>query len=222
MAGFPFDSAQLEAGQFIVGGLAAIIAVLAVATPYILGWARRPSLDIRGGPKNEGERAWGRFAFVHVTVKNKPLRGLFALVERREVAGDCRVQALFDGNDFSLGPIEGRWSSTPEPSRVEVHDGQVTSFVDPSLIPPGHRWTLAPDEEGANVAVVVKIDGQEECFAFNGWSYLHERWCNRNWRIPKGTYRLRVTASSVATSVERSFTLVNESGSLDDLQLREE
>ena len=219
MASFPLNSAELEAGQFIVGAVAAAMTLLAVATPYILGWARQPRLDIEVGPKNEGEYASGRFAFLHVTVINKPLRGLFGLVQRREVAGDCRVQMVFEGNDFKLGPIEGRWSTTPEPVRVDIRDGQVTTFIDASLIPLGHRWTLAPDEAGADLAVAVKTQGQQECFAFNGWSYLHPRWSNQEWRIPKGTYRVRVTASSAGASVERTLTLVNESESLDGFRI---
>jgi hypothetical protein len=215
MASFPLDSAELEAGQFIVGGVAAAFTLLAVATPYVLGWARRPSLEIQIGPKNEGEREWGRFAFVHVNVVNKPLGSLFGLVERREVASNCRVQMVFEGDNFKLGPIEGRWSTTPEPIRVDAGGG----FVDPSLIPIGHRWTLAPDEGGADLAVAVKTQGQQECFAFNGWSYLHPRWCNQEWRIPRGTYRVRVTASSAGASVERTLTLVNESESLDGFRI---
>jgi len=185
------------------------IAIVALVTPYILGWVRRPNLDIDVGDTTGEGRPW---RFLHLRISNKPLGRPWRWVERREPATGCHVSLSIFGlpnSDLLFGPLPARWSATPEPLRPTVVGDKLVSVVEPPLVVAGERYSLDASDEGSTVAVAVKHDGEAEAYAFNGYSYYYPKWSNPDWQLPEGEYLVRATAVSGQESVTRELKLVN-------------
>jgi len=197
----------------------AIVAILALVTPYLLGWVRRAKLEIGIGQTTGEGRTW---RFLHLTIYNKPLGRPWRWVERREPASGCHVKLAFidsETNETKFQPILARWSPTPEPLRITEIGGQLKQVVEPALVVAGERYSLDPTDEGANVAVAVKHEGENEAYAFNGYSYYYPKWSNPDWKLPQGEYIVRATAISGQESVSREFKLVNRGVNFENFRL---
>jgi hypothetical protein len=69
------------------------------------------------------------------------------------------------------------------------------------------------------LCVALKLDGEDEFYLFNNDSYRFPHWKNPAWRLPRGSYGLRVTVSYEIGVAVREFRLVNHGPGRDDLQL---
>jgi hypothetical protein len=201
--------------------ITAIVAVVALVMPYLLGWIRRPRLEIGLGPTTGEHRTW---RFLHLTIYNKPLGYPWRWVERREPATGCHVKLTFldyrtKGAKFQ--PILARWSPTPEPLRIAEVSGQLTQVVEPALVVAGERFSLDSTDEGATVGVAVKHDGSAEAYAFNGYSYYYPKWANPDWELPQGEYIVRATAISGQESASREFKVINQGSDFKNFRLEE-
>jgi hypothetical protein len=69
------------------------------------------------------------------------------------------------------------------------------------------------------VSVVVKFEGEPDCYIFTNESYVFPQWQNPDWRLPPGRYRLRVTVLSDRGRTQKEFELRNDDQSRNDVRL---
>lgn len=203
-----------------MGWITVAIALVALITPYLLGWVRHPKLDIGIGDITGEGKSW---RFLHLRVYNKPLGPPWRWVERREPATSCHVELSFfrlSNKEPVFGPLLARWSATPEPLRPTVVGDKLLPVVEPTLVVAGERYSLDASDEGSAVAVAVKHEGEAEAYAFNGYSYYYPKWSNPDWQLPNGEYLVRATAISGQESVIREFKLINHGTTFERFRLK--
>lgn len=204
--------------SLIVAIIGVFFSLIAIVTPYVLAWVRRPSLDIQEGPTTGEGMPW---RFLHITVINRPLRGIFRH-QRREVASGCRVTMRFlrANDEVRIFEIPGRWSSNPEPLRQMEIGGKLQLVAESTLVLAGARYNLEASDEGSTVAVAVKHEGDLKAYAFNSYSYYHPRWANPEWELPEGEYLVEVKAwSGQDVSNPTRFRLINRGIAFDQFKL---
>jgi hypothetical protein len=194
----------------------------AVGVPCGIEGMKRPRLDIVPSPwAPAGPVAW---TFAAVQVHNRPMGAPFNRLLTRDPAQGCVVDFDFFkwGTDERVIPtVPGRWSSHPEPIRsVPNPDPRaVPSMPGTAILDPGwqrfasvYDATLSPREHdvaaghaGEEVAIAILRAG--EAYAFSTASYAQPAWAVPEWKLGKGTYRVRVRVHGSSVGCEREFKL---------------
>jgi hypothetical protein len=206
-------------------GIVAI--VVAIVMPFVIERWKRPHLIIS---RNEDKPVPGEpTRFLHCTLTNRPHLHALRWIERN-AAYDTTVTLTFykDGNRI-FNPLQTKWTNAPECRRpialinqlpehrvesklVDAFDGTMTVFA--------HTRTIPACIEGQPFDIIVKNQGVDECYAFNGWSYDFPNLSNPNFLIPIGKYTVEIKAvSNNARSDVTTFVLKNPSSNVRDIQL---
>lgn len=192
-----------------VATIGALFSLVAISTPWILAWFSKPKLDIEIGQPTGEHKPW---RFLHLMIYNRPIRGLLGSIIRRDAAAGCKVKLRFSNsqtNKDQFKPILARWSAQPEPLRFYIENSVPKTSVETPLVVIGQTFSLDANEEGSDVAVAVKHEGDESAFAFNSYSYFHPKWANPDWELPQGEYLVQATVMSGQLSFTKTFMLIN-------------
>ena len=208
--------------------LGVIAIVIAVIVPFIAERLKRRALDIE--IVEEQSSSGIPYRHLHARVINRPHR-VVKWAERNPAVDSRVVMTFYDSGGRKLfDPLEAKWDDGPQPlapavqlvanpAQLSISQSVVTLFND-AMIPFAHRIVIPPSIDGKSFAVVIKHQGQDECYAFNGWSYAFgSRWSNPAWQIGKGEFRVEMRVTSGSMSKLRSFVLKNDGPNLTDISL---
>jgi hypothetical protein len=93
---------------------------------------------------------------------------------------------------------------------IQLDAGRSGYLVDPLRIMAESRVDIAPGE-AAELDVVVRFDGERECYGWNLESYQSEPpWRNPKWMLPGGRYLLSVQVFSGDQGCSGLFRLIND------------
>ncbi len=210
--------------------IALILAAIAVALPFLIEWLKRPRLEA----KVEGHwlgRTPTPWTFAHVWIRNRPLPPIIRGVLVRESATACTATVEFSkGGERVLPEIPARWSSRPEPTKVElepltegpaasaagtgaavmagtpeVHQNVIVRY-EPSMVPQSLTNDLAPGR-WEEVAVAILFD-DGEAFAWGAESYAAGG-RRTDWRLDRGEYNVAIRVESSGLRKTLRFKLDN-------------
>ena len=158
---------------------------------------------------------------LRIRLTNKPLRGPRWLT--RSAAVQCKATITFhhlDGQDVFGRAMEGRWTTSPEPTVIEgqgqvLHAGRSPDpvkliIIDQMRLTLKSRVDVYPGES-EDLDIVAQLDDDEQCYGWNNETYLGEHpWRNPNWRLENGRYLVRVRVVSSGQKCSAVFRLVND------------
>ena len=224
-------------GLNYAAAVATIIGVLIGALALVLYlWVQRII-----GPKTEiilGERVERpdiKCVFLHLAVVNHPLSGwvekvLSSILRAQRQHATCLVQIDFvsrDEQEHYVSSMLADWSRNPEPFSV-FYDTQTQSlkpFLDVTKKDSRSIIDVRPTGKGERLGIVLKYEGQKECYAFNVESYFGgtkgKPWCLDRYRIEaEGTVIVASLISGGVRSGPYKFLLVNKGTSFDEEHFR--
>lgn len=180
----------------------------------------RPSLEITIDPNGRvrgSSPSLPAHEFHHLVIRNKA--AWWPLPSRKPAWSTKARLEIFaaDGTSIEREPIYVRWTSRPEPLLPGVGPSGLVNLVDPAKLVGGRNVDVHSHED-QQASLFVKFEGEDACYAFSNESYLYERWQNPAWKIPRGTFRIRVTVY-YERRLQREFQLVNNGPALADVQL---
>lgn len=79
------------------------------------------------------------------------------------------------------------------------------------------RETIPPGES-SEISIAVKLDGEDNCYAFNNESYLHE-WKNPNFELDQKRYIVKVKIAAEGKEWEKEFVLINLGKTIKNFRL---
>jgi hypothetical protein len=196
--------------DFFINLLAGIVGILVVLW---LERQRRPGLTMHIGVPGTIDEAdpvkRHPTTFLKVQVHNRTVPRWLAWVYHGEPAVSCAAWMSFhslDGVALFDREMVGRWSETPDPPPIQgikTENGAVLRLLnvqDTMDIQPGSY---------ANLDVVCRLKGEEECYGWNNESYLHG-WKNPAWRLPKGRYIARIRVKTGGKEFRDAFVIDND------------
>jgi len=159
-------------------------------------------------------------------LSNNQARGFYriAIKNKQNILGKlpankCRVKITFKDNlGKTMFSLAGKWDWTPEPLKYKLVNGQLKGIPDPTLIPPSEFVDINPNDE-ESFCILMKYDGENECYAFNGFSYLHPDLKNPNWKLGLGEYQIHLELHASNSHKKFTFTLKNEGKKLSDISI---
>lgn len=213
--------------------LALVLAGVAIVIVFAIELIKRPRIEIDARPWAPKQPVPWTFAVVHV--RNKPLPHVLRSLFVRQMAAGATVTLDFKKDGARVMPqIPGRWSSRPEPLRLETggpgslaaalsaqsasaaHSSTAVSPMsapttvkwtfEPSLVPQTLAQDLAPGHwEEVAVAILLQTG---PAFGWGAESYAHGGQ-NPAWKLDRGEYEVTVRVDSSGISKERTFRLDN-------------
>jgi hypothetical protein len=202
----------------IIGGF-----VLSLVSAWVWQWLNRPRLRIQAIPlKSPGEPAvqaiqGSRRAFYHIKVIN----------EGGSTAYECEANIVFRSSDGrELFRVKGKWDRQPEPLiplAIGFDGGEqkisIQDFPYQSLVPVAEITNIKPSIPEA-FALIMKYEGEKECYAFGSWSYQrgYEKGLRVDeWKLDTGQFRADIEVRG-ANAVSRSVLwLENRGVRLEDI-----
>lgn len=189
-------------------------------------WEEKPSLKVflRKEYFADGPRDERRWRFVHVTVANQPVRRWISWLTCRQTAENTRLELEYydTGGTNPKFHFDGRWSGNKEPAQNRLVNGNIERVFDPWMIYQGRFRHVISGGSLEDVAVAVKIAGEDDCYGFTNESYDLgvTFWKREDYRLPKGRFIVRATAMcGQVRSKTEEFLLHNDGPSLTDLWL---
>lgn len=206
--------------SFLINLVAGVVGILLVLW---IERQRRPGLTLKIGTPGEiradDPLRRPRAKWLHVQVHNRNVPPWLAWVYHGEPALACRAWITFhhlDGQRVFDREMGVRWAGSPEPSveSITTPDKKVARRLvganDYFDIPPGDHTDLD---------VVVRINGEQECYGWNNLSYLHD-WRQPEWKLGPGRYIAKIRVKTGGREYTASFIVVNDVG-YDDFRLSE-
>jgi hypothetical protein len=208
--------------EILIGG------IITILTAIFVEWLRTPklALSIEDPPHDVPTNAPLK-RHLRVKLRNKPLHPYFRWM-LRSAALQCRGEITFhnlDGqNIFGGKAMAVRWARTPPPAGIT---GQIVDLQEPPQTLSrivgftGTESTMdvyPGDEDEEILDVAVRFAGEQECYGWNNESYFHD-WRTPDWRLPRGTYLVKVVISSSGDKCTGRFRLLNEVDSLQGFVL---
>lgn len=150
----------------------------------------------------------GEWRFVRAIVENQRMPRPFRWIPRY-TAENCRARVEFltrDGGPLMVagratvvGPMQGRWASTPEmPQLPGDHMVTTVLYPDPVTIPAGSEELLD---------IIAQCRGEQVAYGWNNEAYL-SNWRTPRYQLPLGDYRVRITVSTEnGTATTATFRL---------------
>lgn len=171
-----------------------------------------------------------QFAAHHIEVWSLDLPWFLRPLIQKVAVDGCQIRfrytRIYDGGEEPMLNGEwlfGRWHDNPQPiTHAGFEPG--AAFVNRRLA------KLFPTEKKGHidgypfaVAFAMKKQGMKEFYHFNDESYRWPAWCNRQWLLGIGTYRLqiRLTGHGLLRATTETLKLTNKGTNLDDLILEE-
>jgi len=130
----------------------------------------------------------GSHKFLHIKIENRKRRWWKKFLFGERAALFCRAYIKYigpdDNHELISGPLSGRWSSTGEPV---LQVGNQRHFQYNRV--PDLRFEHIMPGDSVNLAVAVKINGDQEFYAFDNvsYAYLHEAFRDPNKKMDKKT-----------------------------------
>lgn len=206
-----------------------IIGLLASLFALYAKWQESPRLEVflKLDPCSEGpeslpqrERRW-RFAHIHVRNPQAPV--WVRWLAYRQSAQQTRVLLEYFALDGTrpLFHFEARWSGNREPTWQRGVDGRKETIYEPWYIHAGRFRNISSGDGGDDVAVAIKLLGDEDCYGFTNESYEGgEVRVLQKHRLPKGSYIVVATAiAGQVRSRPTEFLLYNGGPALTDLRI---
>ncbi|MHB1160082.1 MAG: hypothetical protein ACYC3V_07110 [Chloroflexota bacterium] len=189
-------------------------------------WQEKPRLKIflRDNSHADGSRNGVQWRFVHLTVENPRVPAIVGWFTYRQPARTTRLElgySMIDGNREKFH-FDGRWSGNPQPVQLRLINGKPQELFDPWLVFQGRFKDIVSGGSLEDVAIAVKLKGQDDCYGFTNESYECPKpfWQLGEYRLPRGI--ITVTARAVSgevTSKTTRFLLHNDGPALTDLWL---
>lgn len=164
-------------------------------------------------------------AFYHLKVKNVG----------KSPAYSCgiRIRFLHADTQEELFTVNGKWDRGPQPliyspvaTRV-LQDGTIESQIMETrqdfLIPFAEVLDIHPGLEPEGFGILVKYQGEAECYAFSSWSYILGTGHKVDaWRLNAGKYivELKLVYSGKG-SLDKRFVVVNQGTALDSIEIKQ-
>jgi hypothetical protein len=206
--------------SIVVGGLITVLTAISVEywrNPRLRLAIEDPPLDLRAPDGKNMRRN------LRLTLRNESLP-LGARWMQRAAATQCRGAITFhhlnDGQDVFGRAMAVRWVRSPEPiaNQIISVDGQVQFYIrDFARAATESRIDVYPGEEEL-LDVVVRFDGEAECYGWNNDSYFYN-WRNPNWKLSRERYLVKVVITSSGRKCLGVFRLVNDVDSRTDFRL---
>lgn len=185
--------------NFILALLGVVLAVVGIVLVFAVERARDPSLSFEPGDDHWKDQG----PFAHVAVVNRRPAGWLARHFSGTTATNCRVSFEFIRAGVSvLGPIDGRWSSAPEPSS-------------PRDYPLSYRWDVAAT--GTPEQVAIAISSGANVHAFSAESYSYDGFVRPEWQLDPGEYDVVLRLESTEAVATRTFRLIVSSSGVMSL-----
>lgn len=185
--------------------------------------AKKPEINIVEGSRADGNyENIGKVRFLHIKIKNCERKNWFKrFIQGYIIMSYCKTELEF------LDPItkavkfrfQGRWSSTPEPY-ISFHGEKNKGIFDPSKAVAGEIENIFPGES-KEIAVVLKIDGDKKFVGFNNWSYLYEKWWNKDFEIKNDSTLVRIIIRWSTGKKQKLFVISNPQEAITNFQLQE-
>ena len=222
-------------GLNYTAGIATIIGLLVGASALVLYlWVHRvmgPRIELIPGERAESDRADLKYVFLHLAAVNHPLSGwterklssVFR-VQRRHATCEVRIDFLSkDEKQTYISLMSADWSRNPEPISYFYDSASGSMIPVPDIAKKGTRSVLDVHATGREepLGIVVKHEGQKECYAFNSDCYFGattgKPWCLERYRLDSEEI---VVAAYLITGGIRlgpyKFLLVNQGTSIDE------
>ncbi|HVP75824.1 MAG TPA: hypothetical protein VMS63_07365 [Gaiellaceae bacterium] len=216
-----------------------VVALAALLLTFALEWLKRPRLTVDASLFRPGGPT--QWTFATVEVRNDPsMPWPFRMFLSRQSADACEVALEFRRSGepaLALPPIQGRWSSQPEPIRREPivlpqdlrergspdsPQGPLIQLIpafDPAMAQASRRMDVAAADRGEQVAIaVLRHDGT--AFAWGAESYAFPGWQNPDWQLDRGTYDVTVRVRGSGVEVAKAFELPFLSGNFAAFVMR--
>ena len=220
-----------DLGSIVLTVVGYVIAPILASLIAIFIWERyrEPKLAIKTVKKALGkEPSVQEFkqgpsrAFYHLNVTN----------EGKSPAYHCKIAMDFSAKVSTTAPfpVTGKWDRSPEPYiempvPVEVSPGwmirhEALEIPQPFILSFSEAIDIQPGQSEP-FCVIVKYEGEQECYAFSSWGYLK----SRDHRVPE--WRLGLGDSDVRISITYSgkkstvawFSLNNRGKALDSVDI---
>jgi hypothetical protein len=193
-----------------IGSVGAAIAST-ILTRFFYSLWKRPKLEIRLGDNVPGQ---GRI-YLHGVAINEPHR--YLPIQRHALMDATAHLTFYDLNNdvylFNREKVEGKWVSRPRCLSEE--------FFDESKVYPAHHMNIHSDSEGESFDIAIKNQGNNNCYAFNCWSYFYENEENPSYSIGIGRFKVKAQVYSGIHSSQAEFILENSGSGLDDILISE-
>lgn len=196
--------------------------ILALFVFFVVDYFRRPNFIICLGAINESPD--GNFRFVHVNAINLDWPKWFFLF-RRDAALNTTAEIIFKGKNSNkpFFSIPGRWSSNPEPIKIDSVIGKAIFDVEKARM--GGLINISPSENSrmlreGKLGIAIKFEGENACYGFSDISYRHD-FKVPAWKLERGVYDIEIIIRSGRFSSSRSFVLENLGKELAKLILKE-
>jgi hypothetical protein len=182
-----------------------------ILTRFFYGFWKRPKLEIRLGNNIPGQ---GRI-YLHGVAKNQPHR--YLPIQRHSLVDAIIHLTFYDLNSgthlFNGEKIEAKWVSR---ARCLTE-----GFFDESKVSTAHHINIHCDNEGEQFDIVIKNQGNNNCYGFNCWSYLYENEENPSYLIGIGISKIKAQIHSGVYSSQAEFILENNGPELNDIKIYE-
>jgi hypothetical protein len=182
---------------FINFSLEIFVGALSIILVLILERQARPNLKIiiddkhlipEDDPAKRQPTTWLR-----VRVENQPMPGIIKWAYIRQPAFDCRATIDFiDPEGKQVFSIPGRWSGNPRPEIIKFLTPE--NYLAQAIIGEQHTRNIGPSSEiyqGESLDVAIRIKDEENCYAWNNQSYIHD-WKNPNYILHPGIWKIIV------------------------------
>lgn len=219
---------MLTEGEELGISLAIVAIILAIVIPFFIERSKKPHLIVQidedilipGQPTR----------YLHGRVINQPHLDILSAIERHPAYDTRVVLRFYAENQTILGLIEAKWTQSPEcrtpitqivinqsPGQVDIRN--IDAF-DPTKTVFSNRRTIPTNTQGEPFDIVVKNQGQNDCFAVTGWSYRFRDLADPDLAIHNGIFTLEIEAISTnARSQIQTFRLRNEGPDIRDVEL---
>jgi hypothetical protein len=184
--------------------------LLGFLSVYIVDKLKEPNLVFEVGSVAEKHPTM-QWRFIHIKIKNfkkYPRLNPF----KPTPAFECKASVEVKDKTFV-----GRWTSKAQPIGSNIGE-----IINKALVHP--RETIHPytnEYEAVEVVLGIKYENEDEFYGFNNESYLpqYNNLKNPNYKFPKGTFRGKLTISTMGQTYCQHFKIYNKSKHRKDFWL---
>jgi len=187
-------------------GLSLLIMVLGILLAFAYEARGAPRLKVELGRTSDYVSDIGRVRFPHIKVINVPRWA--PLVTKRTAASAHGWITFRDGKGNKVGgrmPI--RWNGAPQPLSPYAENGKVKYMYDERFLRAGRFLDIAPGES-ETLSPAMRLAGDFVAWGWTSESYKFG-WKHKDFRLPPGTYAVRVEVATGDKTFAEEFTLLN-------------
>ena len=171
----------------------------------------QPSLEIVVDPmRAQGQSPSNQpHEFYHVQVRNIPHNRHWpsrrpAWAVRARLTFSMRMRPVLSLVTFRLVGLRNQNLCSPF-----IAQGRAGNLQDPARIMQARKIDVHGHFD-ESMSIVVKFEGEPDCYIFTNESHYFPKWQNPAWRLAPGRYRVRVTVYNEQGSEKKDFELRND------------